>query len=168
MSLHEDNRVKVGTSYLNDRAATNFTYHIAEVTCESLQKDVAIANFYSVFNDGSTDSGIIVKWSMSQLVYVLFLREGISSLKYFNMESVSNADVEIKKETIRTVFTCFGISNFTSSLLGLNVDGASVNMGVHWGLGTLIKQEAPWLSLVNCFNYRVELAIHLPTLVSQV
>ena len=31
LSLHEKNRVKVGTSYLNDRAATNFTYHIQGV-----------------------------------------------------------------------------------------------------------------------------------------
>ena len=31
LSLHEKNGVKVGTSYLNDRAATNFTYHIQGV-----------------------------------------------------------------------------------------------------------------------------------------
>ena len=68
LSLHKKNRVKVGTSYLNNQAATNFTYHIAEVTHESLQKDVAKANFYSVLNNGSTDSGVIEQ----ELIYVLF------------------------------------------------------------------------------------------------
>ena len=37
--------VKVGTSYLIDQEATNFTYRIAEAIHESLQKDVAKANF---------------------------------------------------------------------------------------------------------------------------
>ena len=40
LSLHERKEVKVGTSYLNDRAATYFTYHIPDVTCESLQKQL--------------------------------------------------------------------------------------------------------------------------------
>ena len=59
LSLHEKNGVKVGTSYLNDRATTNFTDHIGKVTRESLHKDFAKANFFSVLNDGSTDSGVI-------------------------------------------------------------------------------------------------------------
>ena len=37
--------VKVGTSYLINQEATNFTYCIAEAIHESLQKDVAKANF---------------------------------------------------------------------------------------------------------------------------
>ena len=154
LSLHGNNRVKVGTSYLNDHAATNFTDHIAEVTRESLQKDVAKANFYSLLNDGSTDSGVI-----EQELICSFLNEGIPTPKYFSIESLSNADAEGIKEAIKTAFARFGISNFTSHLLGLNVDGASVNMGIHRGLGILTKQEAPWLSLVQCFNHKVELAI---------
>ena len=87
------------------------------------------------------------------------MNEGIPTLKYFSIESVSNVDAKGIKETIKTAFACFGISNFTSRLLGLNVDGASVNMGIHQRLLTLIKREAPWLSLVHCSNHRVELAI---------
>ena len=47
----------------------------------------------------------------------------------------------------------------TSRLPGLNADGASVNMGVHRGLGTLLKETAPWLEVIYSFNHRVELAI---------
>ena len=155
LSLHEKNGVGVGKSYLHDRAAANFTFHIAEVTRESLKTDLANANFYSVLNDGSTDSGVIEQ----ELIYVLFLNHGTPTLKYFSIESVTNANAEGIKETIATAFSRFGISNFSSRLLGLNVDGASVNVGVHRGLGTLIKEQAPWLSLVHCFNHRVELSI---------
>ena len=77
LSLHEKNRVKVGTSYLNDSAATDFTFHIGEVTHESLQKDLAKANFYSVLNDGSTNRGVIEQ----ELMFVLFLNESIPTLK---------------------------------------------------------------------------------------
>ena len=108
-----------------------------------------------MLNNGSTDSGVIEQ----ELIYVLFLNEGIPTLKYFSIESVSNADAEGIQETIKTAFARFGISNFTSRLLGLNVDGASVNMGIHRGLGALIKQQASRLSLVHCFNHRVELAV---------
>ena len=87
-----------------------------------------------------------------------FFNEGIPTMKYFSTKSVSNAFAKGVKETMKTVFAHSGISNSTSSLLGLNVDGASVNMRVHQGLGTLIKQ-APWQRLVHCFNHRVEMAI---------
>ena len=48
---------------------------------------------------------------------------------------------------------------FFSQLLGLNVDSASVNMRVHQGLGKLVRDSGPWLSLVCCFNHWVKLTI---------
>ena len=132
----EKDWVKVGTSYLNNRAATNFTYHIARVTCETLQKDKAKASFYSVLSNGSTGTSFIEQ----ELMDVLFLNKGNPTLKCSRIESVSKADLECITETIKSAFACFEISNFTSNLLGLNVDGASANMGVNRGLGILIKQ----------------------------
>ena len=67
--------VKFGTYYLSDQAATSFTYHIAEVTHESLQMDKAKTTFYSVLNGGSTDS------IEQELIYVLFFNESIPTLK---------------------------------------------------------------------------------------
>lgn len=92
-----------------------------------------------MLNDGSTDSSIIEQ----ELIYILFLNEGVPTLKYFSIDSVSNVDVVGIKETIKTTFAYFGVSNFTMGLLGLNVGGASVNMGIHQGVATLITQEAP-------------------------
>ena len=108
-----------------------------------------------MLNKGSTNSSVIEQ----ELIYILFLNEGIPILKYFSIDFVSNADAKGIKETIKTPIAHFGSSNFTSCLLGLNVDGASVNMVIHQGLGTLIKEEVPSPSLVHCFNHRIELAI---------
>ena len=32
-------------------------------------------------------------------------------------------------------------------------------MGIHAGLGALMKEESPWLEVIHCFNHRLELAI---------
>ena len=41
----------------------------------------------------------------------------------------------------------------------LNVDGASVNTGVHNGVGVLIQADLPCLQVIHCFNHRLEFSI---------
>ena len=48
---------------------------------------------------------------------------------------------------------------FEDRIDGLNADGASANMGEYTGLEKLVKDSAPWLELVHCFNHRIELAL---------
>lgn len=55
-------------------------------------------------------------------------------------------------------FNRVGITDFTRSLFGLNVDGARVNTGIHGGLGALLRQSAEWLTVIHCFNHWLELA----------
>jgi hypothetical protein len=38
------------------------------------------------------------------------------------------------------------------------MDGASVNMGRTTGLAARLKEIAPWLIAIHCFNHRLELA----------
>ena len=63
------------------------------------------------------------------------------------------------KECLVSAFARFDINDFQKHLLGLNVDGVAVNMGIHGGLGVLLKELSPWLMVVHCFNHRLELAI---------
>ena len=58
-----------------------------------------------------------------------------------------------------TAFNRFGITSFTDRMLGLNIDGVSVNIGVHRGVGSQLMKEAPWLQVVHSFNHRVGLAL---------
>jgi hypothetical protein len=142
-------------AYRNDRQCAVFTEYIAEVTKDSLAKDLANARFFSCLNDGSTDASVVEQ----ELVYVLFLSEGTPTLKFLSIESVKSGNAEGIRASIEEAFTRIGLTSFVDKLTGLNVDGASVNTGIHRGLGALLKQQSPWLQVIHCFNHRVELAL---------
>ena len=44
-------------------------------------------------------------------------------------------------------------------LVGMNVDGASMNLGIHKGVGIFLKEKGPWVQVIDCFDHRVELAL---------
>ena len=72
----------------------------------------------------------------------MFLCEDTPTVKYFRVELVETADAAEIIESIETVFNQFGITSFTDRMSGLNVDGASGNVGVHRGVGS-------WYSVVS-------------------
>lgn len=156
LTLQIKNNIQgIKSHYNNDRTAATFTDYIGKVMKESLTADLAKSRYYACLNDGSTDSAVIEQ----EMVYVLFLHEGTPMVKYLSIESVKSADAEGVKESIEDAFNRIGITRFSSRLTGLNADGASVNMGIHRGLGAILKKTAPWLEVIHCFNHRVELAI---------
>ena len=144
-----------GTSYLTDRAAALFAESIAEVEQKKLIDNLKKVRYYSVLNDGSTDSSV----TEQELVYALFLVDGFPQVKFLSIESVSSADAAGILESIKESFHRLGITPFTNRIVGLNVDGASVNTGKFTGLGSKIKVNAPWLQVIHCFSHRLELAI---------
>ena len=73
LKLQTKNRVKpIGSSYLHERAAATFAEVIGYVHHRSLKEKLAKARYYSVLNDGSSDTSV----SEKELVYVLFLDDG--------------------------------------------------------------------------------------------
>ena len=76
---------------------------------------------------------------------------------------MKNADAAGIQECIAESFQRIGITKFSEKMVGLNVDGASVNMGKFTGLGTRLEVEAPWLStwpLKDGINFFGETAIN--------
>ena len=95
-----------------------------------------------------------------ELVFVLYLlKDGVPIVKYLSTESAENGDTSGLKKCITKVFQRFGITKFSERLLGLNVDGASVNTGIHRDLRAKIKEEADWLQLVHCFIHCLEFTL---------
>ena len=119
--------------YATDDAGALFGDYIGEVTVESFKKDFAKATYYSVLTDGNTDASIIEE----EAIYVLFLDDSIPKTKYFSIENVKHGNAEGLHDAIKTEFERFGIENFEKSIVGLNCDGANVNMGISNGLGKL-------------------------------
>ena len=140
--------------YRNDRAVGNFLDVIGKVTMDSLRKDLANTHYFCILSDGSTDSSVIKE----ELVYLLFLKSGKPLWKFLSIESANNANAEDIIECIMTAFERIGILDFQKRIMELNVDGASVNTGVHNGVGVLIQADSPWLQVIHCFNH-LELAV---------
>ena len=92
-------------------------------------------------------------------MYILFLNDGVPKVRYFSVESVKNANAAGIHENIQTAFNRFGVTKFEDRIVGLNADGASVNMGPLNGLGKIVRDSALWLQLVHCFNHRIKLAL---------
>ena len=155
--IRKKNHVKnIGNSYITNRACAVFTDYIGKVTKESFAKDFANARYCSVLRDGSTDSAVIEQ----EVVYVLYIsKDGVPIVKYLSIASDENDDADGLKDCISKAFEKIGITKFSKRMLGLNVDGANVNTGIHKGLGAKIKEEADWLQLVHCFNHCLELAL---------
>ena len=144
-----------GSCYGNTDASAYFRAYIGKVLHEDLKHLISKSNYYSVLLDGSTDSSV----TEQETIYILLICGGVPVLKYFSMESVKVADSADLKETLEKAFLQFGFKNYCDKLVGLNLDGASVNMGTMNGLGKLVRDEAHWVEIVHCFNHRLELAI---------
>ena len=80
-------------------------------------------------------------------------------MKFLSIELTNNTNAEGIIECIKTAFERIGISDFQKRIMGLNVDGASLNTGVHNGVGVLMQADWPWLQVIHCFNHCFELAI---------
>ena len=120
-----------------------------------LKKDLDKINYFSVFSDGSTDASVTEQEAM----YILFLNDGVPKVRYFSVESVKNANAAGIQESIQTAFNRFGVTKFEDCIVGLNADGANVSMGPLNGHGKIVKDSAPWLQLVHCFNHLIKLAL---------
>ncbi|XP_046840490.1 zinc finger protein 862-like [Xenia sp. Carnegie-2017] len=147
--------VDLGKSYRTDRSAAELSDHISGVMKGNLDEDLKDARYLSVLCDCSTDTCV----KSQELFYVLYVnKNGRSTCKLMSVETVENDDAAGLKEAMNEAFARFGITNFESKLAATGLDGASVNMGRNTGLAARLKEVAPWLTVVHCFNHRLELA----------
>ena len=56
-------------------------------------------------------------------------------------------------------FHQIGIESVHQRMTNLSVDGASVNSGIHNGLGAKMRESTAWLSTIHCFNHILEVAV---------
>ena len=108
---------------------------------EDLKKLISKANYFSVLSDGSSGS----VFNEQETIYILFICEGAPVLKYHSTKNVKNADAPHLKSTLEVEFNHFGIICYHDKLVGLNLDGGSINMGKH-----------------NCLNVLIEFGLSLP------
>ena len=88
LDLQEFNGLEVQKRYRNDRAAAIFIDYIAEQMKVPQKECLLNAKYYSILQDGSTDTSI----SEQELVYVLFLNDGQAVLKFLSIKNPQAAD----------------------------------------------------------------------------
>ena len=161
LNLQFKNGVKEFQSYLNDRAAGNFMDVVGDIMKQRFVVRLSKANYYSLLTDGSTDAAVIEE----ELEYVLFLDvDGHPKVKFMSIETPKHTTADGLKDIIDLCANpCSRMHHLHCMYCILyntyNVDGTSVNMGLHRGLGVLLREQSPWLLIVHCFNHRFELAI---------
>ena len=155
--LEEKNGMKKTQAYYNDRVAAGFVDFVGKSMKDDLVKDLLSAHYYAFLTDGSTDSSILKQ----EALYVLFFSpsSGLPVFKFLSVESPEHAHADGLKASLEDSFHRIGITPLHTRLASLNIDGAAINTGIHSGLGVKVKESAPWISLVHCFNHRLELAV---------
>ena len=101
-----------------DRAAVDFTDCITEV------KNLIIFPYLQMV---AQDKAV----TEEEVLYLLFLNEGKPEIKFFSDDTPSHTTTEELKEAISSAFKRTGMTEFHTKLTGFNVDGASVNTGIH-------------------------------------
>ena len=155
LKLQQKNKgPEIVTSYKTDRAAADFSQSIADTYHHELIENLSKARYYSILNDGSSDTSV----SEKELVYVLLREDGFPKIKFVSIENVKNANAEDILDFIKESYR-LGTTDIYKGIVGLNVDGASVNTGKFTGLGARMKEKTPWLEVNHCFNHRLGLTL---------
>ena len=119
------NRVQnIGKAYLTDRKCAEFTEYISKSIKSKLADDLASHNYYSCLNDGRTDSSV----TEENVIFVLFFRESTPTLNYLIIAPVQTADTPGIVQSIEDAFERIGNKSFTDKMVGINVEGASLNL----------------------------------------
>ena len=147
--------MKKSACYRSDRAAAEFVDCVGKAMKDNFVKDMLNAQYCSILTDESTDASILEQ----EVLYVLFLSSsGVPVLK-LSVDTPEHAHADGLKQCIKDSFHRIGITPQSSRLASMNVDGAAVNTSIHSGLEVKFKETVPWISVIHCFNHRLELAV---------
>ena len=102
--------------------------------------------------------GAMTAQSQSKRSLCSVLDNGVPAVKYVSIENVENANAKGIKKSIEEAFQGLGVTSLENRLVGINISGASVNIG-KCGIAKLLKELLPWLEVVHCFNHRLKLTL---------
>ena len=87
------------------------------------------------------------------------MKDGVPTVRYVRIETINVANAPGIVALIEDAFKLLSCKDFMDKLVGINVDGTSVNLDKHKGVGTLLKEKSPWIQVMHCFNHCVELTL---------
>ena len=166
-ALQEKNGLNMGTNYLNRQACKVFITSIGEVLRNETIQFIRNARFISILSDGSTDRSILEQ----EIVYVRYTGEdGKVQTRLADMVDLTYGHVQGVSEGIFKALEMVELPCplLARKLIGINTDGASVNMGKKAGAIKLIKDRIDeeldqsceqYMTVVHCIAHNLELAV---------
>ena len=169
LDLLEKNNVQVSANYRTDKRCKEFIVCCADVLKDEVSEELRAARFFSILTDGSTDKGI----REQELVFVRFVDEnGNLKTKVADIVQLEHGHARGVRDGILKALQNVGIDSddLLSKLIGINTDGASVNLGHKAGAvkllidsmnDTLDGEEncADYITVVHCVAHNLELAV---------
>ena len=86
--------------------------------------------------------GAMTAQSQSKRSLCSVLDNGVPAVKYVSIENVENANAKGIKKSIEEAFQGLGVTSLENRLVGINISGASVNIG-KCGIAKLLKELLP-------------------------
>ena len=159
LKLQNKNGLQLGENYQNIQGAKTFIESIAhelrQHTINSLQK----CRFFSLMADGSTDRSVAEQES----VFVRYVVGGEPVSKFIASQEVKDARAAGVLDAIDTALSVVsGVSIKTQAekLININLDGASVNMGIYNGVAARVRnRNGQHVTVTHCINHGLELSV---------
>ena len=147
--------LNVGKAYCNSPQCREFAAAIPQVQRNEIAGHLANSKFVAVLVDGSMDSASVD----NEMVYIQTCYEGVIRTNFIHCCQVKRADANgIVQAIKRSIDTVVDWKVFTSKLVALGSDGASVMLGKNNGVIAMLKAEQPSMIAVHCSGHRLELA----------
>ena len=139
--LQLKNKFDIGTNYQNAASCAQFIKSIAAVQRQGAAEIISKSRFIAVMADGSTDRSVAEQES----VFIRYVCNGEPTNRFIALVELTsgNADGVIKAIDTALDLVGVGIDEQRNKLVNINLDGASVNMGIlQWGCNT--TTDTPW------------------------
>ncbi|XP_052243150.1 zinc finger protein 862-like [Dreissena polymorpha] len=139
--------VEIGSTYLNEKACSDFVSFISDVETDKTIKMLNDAPFFCFMMDGSQDRSGLEQESL----YVRTSLQGNVSERFLTMGSPRSTSSQHLLEFVQNVIQQLGLDE--TKLVGLGSDGAANMTGKKAGLAALLRKEyGDNIINIHCFS----------------
>ena len=150
ITLQQKNGQYVGQNYQNDKGVSDFLQHIAEVQRLKTKCELKECRFFSVMGDGSTDRSV----TEQEAVYIRCVIDGVGVNKFVGLQDLDTAGILQAMDTALATRASIDLDTQKTKIINVNLDGASVNMGIYNGVAAQLQERnGPHLMVTHCINH---------------
>ena len=156
--LQIKHNLNIGENYLNARACGQFIDAIAAVQRQDANEAICKSRFIAIMADGSTDRSV----AEQEAVFIRYICDGVPVNRFIALVELESGNADGIIQAIDDALDLVGVDKDgqKSKVVNVNLDGASVNMGIHNGVAAKLQATlGPHLTKVHCINHQLELAI---------